>query len=274
MFKLAANLTLLFQDSPFLKRIEHARAAGFHFVEFHNPHPYDQRLEELACAIERCGAQVIHFNLPCPDWDCGGRGIAARPDRVQEFRASVAQALAYAVRLHCRQINCQVGNRHAQFSLPMQMQALVDNLEYAAAELAKQDITLLLEPLNPITHPTYLLTTTRQAVELQDRVGAPNLMLQYDYYQMQRSEGELAQTVRTLLPRVGFIQVADNPGRHQPGTGEINFRFLLDDLAQLGYDRFVSLEYSGAGGPEEWFRWIDEYGLSQTLGSCEKRDNG
>lgn len=265
MFKFAANLTLLFQDSPFLERIERARRAGFRLVEFHNPHPYDHDMDKLACSVEQCDVQVIHFNLPCPDWEKGERGIAARPDRIGAFRTSVAQALEYAERMRCRQINCPVGNRSGQFSQQEQTQTLVSNLAYASAELAKHDTILLLEPLNPITHPSYLLTTTRGAVELQDRVGARNLLIQYDYYQMQRSEGELAQTVRSLLPRIGFIQVADNPGRHQPGTGEVNFRFLLHDLMRLGYDHFVSLEYSEVGNPEEWFGWIRAYGLEEGL---------
>lgn len=265
MFKFAANLTLLFQDSPFLERIQRAGAAGFRFVEFHNPHPYDCDLQSLVSAVDKCGAQVIHFNLPCPDWEEGERGIAARPDRVQDFRAGVGQALEIAERLRCRQMNCPVGNRHAQFSLREQEEALVDNLSFAASELSNKGITLLLEPLNPITHPAYLLTTTRQAVALQDRVGAPNLKIQYDYYQMQRSEGELAETVRCLFPRIGFIQVADVPGRHQPGTGEINFRFLLEELAQLGYRDFVSLEYSPVGDSREWFAWIREYGLEDAI---------
>lgn len=265
MFKFAANLTLLFQDSPFPERIERARVAGFRFVEFHNPHPYDHDLTRLATVVDRCGAQAIHFNFPCPGWDKGERGIAARPDLVAEFRAGVATALEYARRLGCGQINCPVGNREVRFTLEEQIQTLVQNLTYAAAELARQNIRLLLEPLNPIAHPNYLLTTTRSAVELQDRVGAPNIKIQYDYYQMQRSEGELAATVRSILPRIGFVQVADNPGRHQPGTGEINFRFLLHDLARLGYDDFVSLEYSETGRPDEWFGWIREYGLEEGL---------
>lgn len=262
MFRFAANLTLLFPDSPFLERIGRARAAGFRFIEFHNPYPYDHDLTQVCAAVDQCGLQVVHFNLPVPDWDKGERGIASRPDLVEEFRMGVAQAIEIARRLKCRQINCPVGHRHLRFSQEEQTRALIENLNYAATESAKEGSTLLLEPLNPITHPAYLLTTTRMTAELQDKVGAPNLKIQYDYYQMQRSEGELAETVRRILPRIGFVQVADNPGRHQPGTGEINFRFLLRELEYLGYSDFVSLEYIPLGKTEESFAWIREYGFS------------
>ncbi len=262
MFKFAINLTLQFAESNFLDRIARARAAGFRYVEFHNPFPYDQNIQDLVAAVRKQAVQVIHFNLPAPGWENGERGIAARPDAVAEFRAGVNLAREVAQQLACRQLNCPVGTRGPEFSLDEQRRVLIDNLSYAANVLAQADMTLLLEPLNPITHPNYLLTTTQAACELQDQVGAPNLKIQYDYYQMQRAEGELAETVRQNFARIGFIQLADNPGRHQPGTGEINFRFLLKELARLGYMDYVSLEYIPTGTSEAALTWLDEYGFS------------
>ncbi len=261
MFKLAVNLTLLFTETPFLERMPRARAAGFRYVEFHNPLPFDHHLDDVVAAVRKAGVRVIHFNLPVPGWNVGERGIAARPDLVGEFRSSIARAIETARALDCHQINCPVGNRHPSFALEEQQQVLTQNLCYAAGELARAGITLLLEPLNPITHPTNLLTTTKTALELQDQVCMSNIKIQYDYYQMQRSEGELAETVRRHLDRIGFVQLADAPGRHQPGTGEINFHFLLPELIKSGYSNYLSLEYIPLGTSEESLSWLGEYGL-------------
>ncbi len=260
MFSFAVNLTFLFAETPFLERFARARACGFHAVEFHNPFPYSGRGQDIADAALAAGVRIIHFNLPVENWERGSRGIASHPDRRDEFRNSVQTAVAWAKQLGCRQLNCPVGNREDEYSLEQQNAVLAENLRYAAEVTAKAGIMLLLEPLNPITHPAYLLTTTRRAIELQEMVDAPNLKLQYDYYQMQRSEGELAETVRKNLSRIGFIQLADNPGRHQPGTGETRYAFLLRDLANSAYEGFVSLEYAPLGRTEDSFGWMRELG--------------
>lgn len=261
MFSFAANLTFLFTETPFLERFAQARAWGFRAVEFHNPFPYSEMCVDVARAARQAGVQIIHFNLPVNNWEDGNRGIAAHPAHRAEFRSNVVNAVEWAERLGCRQLNCPIGNREDEYTFEEQHAVLLENLHYAAGIMARAGINLLVEPLNPLTHPSYLLTTTRDAIELQNAVNAPNLKLQYDYYQMQRSEGELAATVRRNLLRIGFIQLADNPGRHQPGTGEINYPFLLSDLMRLAYDGYVSLEYIPLGRTEDSFGWMKEMGV-------------
>jgi len=261
MLKLATNLTFMFTETPFVERFARARAAGFRYVEFHNPYPFCEETVAINRAAQDAGVEIIHFNLPGGDWAAGERGIAVHPDRVEEFRAGVDSTADLAVELGSRQLNCPLGYPTDATSEERQHGTLVDNLRFAAERLAARDVTLLIEPLNPITHPGYPLIDTAGARRVLEDVGHPNLRIQYDYYQMQRSEGELAETVRQNLEHIGYIQLADNPGRHEPGTGEINFRFLLDDLDRLGFDGFVSLEYTPTGRTEDSLGWIAEYGL-------------
>lgn len=268
MFKFATNLTFMYADSPFLERIRRARTSGFRYIEFHNPYPFSEDLDALGDAIKKYDVQVIHFNLPGGNWEAGDRGNAPWPDRIEEFQTGVRQTIDIARKLGCHQLNCPVGYPRKEFSLAEQQQTLVDNLRFAAEETAKADIMLLVEPLNPITHPNYLLTTTLAGCALLDQVNHPNLKIQYDFYQMQRSEGELIETARKHLDRIGYIQLADNPGRHQPGTGEINFRFLLNELARMDYHRYVSLEYTPLGRTEDTLGWIEEYGFSLDKGAA------
>ncbi len=261
MFRLATNLTFMFNEVPFLERFARAAAAGFRAVEFHNPYPFCEDVAAVARAAGAAGTQIVHFNLPGGDWGAGERGIAVLPDRREAFREGVEQAVSMAAQLGCRQLNCPLGYPSSAFGAEEQRRTLRENLRFAAQRLSRDGVMLLVEPLNPVTHPGYPLTSTADACRLQDEVGHANLRIQYDYYQMQRSEGELTETVRRHIDRIGFIQLADNPGRHQPGTGEINFRFLLDDLAGLPFDGFVSLEYSPSARTEETLAWIEEYGL-------------
>lgn len=262
MLKFATNLTFMYTEVPFLERIARAGASGFRYIEFHNPYPFCEDLQAIVDATREHGVRVIHFNLPGGDWDAGERGIAVHPGRTAEFRAGVVDAVAIAERLGCRQLNCPIGYPDDAFTPIEQRRALVENLRFAAQRLLDAGIMLLIEPLNPITHPGYPLVTTRSARQLLDEVSHPNLLIQYDFYQMQRSEGELIETVRQNLGQIGYIQLADNPGRHEPGTGEINFRFLLRELQRLNYQGFVSLEYSPSDRTEDSLAWLAEYGLS------------
>lgn len=260
MPQFAANLSLLFNDSPFLERFARAAAAGFRRVEFQ--FPYAHTVEEVAAALKASGLECVLFNMPPGDWSGGERGLAAHPARVDEFRAGVAIGLTYAQRLGCPRLNCLVGLRDPRLSPEEQRAALVVNLRYAAAALAEQGLTLLVEPLNAYDVPDFLLHSARDALALIEFVGAPNLLLQYDVYHMQRGEGELAATIAGQLQRIGHIQIADTPGRHQPGSGEINYRFLLPYLDTIGYRGVVGLEYIPVGPSEESLGWIAEYGLS------------
>lgn len=260
MPRFAANLSMLFADSPFLERFGRAAAAGFRRVEFQ--FPYAHTPDEVGAALEANGLSCALFNLPAGDWAAGERGIAAHPARVGEFRAGVARALEYALRLGCPRMNCLAGLRDPGLPIEEQRATLVDNLRFAAAALAEHGLTLLVEPLNARDVPGFLLSGSRAALDLIDAVGAPNLMLQYDVYHMQRGEGELAATVAANLARIGHIQIADTPGRHQPGSGEIRYRFLLPYLDRIGYAGIVGLEYIPAGPTEASLAWVAEYGLA------------
>jgi len=241
MPKFAANLTMLFTEVPFLERFERAASAGFTAVEF--LFPYAWPAEEIKARLDTHHLQLVLHNLPAGDWDAGDRGMACDPARVEEFRAGVPLAIAYAKTLGVAQLNCLVGKAPAGVPDALLRQTLVDNLRFAAAELKKAQLRLLVEPINSYDIPGFYLNRTAQALAILDEVGADNALVQYDIYHAQRMEGELAATVQKHLARIGHIQLADNPGRHEPGTGEINYRYLLALLDELGYRGWVGCEY-------------------------------
>lgn len=257
----AANLSLLFTDRPFLDRFAAAARAGFCAVECQ--FPYDWPAAEIAQRLHAHGLQMVLHNLPAGDWAAGDRGIACHPDRVAEFRQGVSQALACARALGVPRLNCLAGLLPTGVD-PAQAQAtLVDNLRFAAQALAEHGLTLLVEPINTRDLPGFFLSRTDAALALIETVGAPNLKLQYDIYHAQRMEGELAATLQRCLPHIGHVQLADNPGRHEPGTGEIHFGFLLRWLDQIGYSGHVGCEYhpaqAGPGGTEAGLGWLQAF---------------
>lgn len=257
MPQFAVNLTMLFTEVPFLERFGLARAAGFDAVEFQFPYEYD--LDDIRAAVKAARQEVVMFNLPSGDWSAGDRGIAADPRRVAEFREGVQKAVAWAQCLGVKKLNCLAGLRLQQIPLEDQLATLVDNLRYAAGVLARAGMTLLLEPLNSLDVPGFLVTTSAAAETLLERVGVDNLLIQYDVYHMQRMEGELSGTLKRLGPLVGHIQIADNPGRHQPGTGEINYEFIFKVIDEMGYPGFVSLEYIPWPDTPTSLAWLERY---------------
>lgn len=259
MPKFAANLSMLYADSPVLERFARASDSGFRFVEYQ--FPYERDAGEFAAALERHGLGLALFNLPAGNWTAGERGIACMPDRVEEFRAGVGQAVAVAKTLQCRRLNCLVGKRDACHAVETQRKTMVENLRFAGEALAREGMTLMVEALNHFDFPGFFLTCSQAAFEVLDEVGLPNVQFQYDVYHLQRVEGELAGTIQRNLSRIGHIQIADNPGRHQPGTGEINYRFLLAFLDRIGYQGYVALEYNPEGKTEDTLGWIREYGF-------------
>ncbi|MEW5717900.1 MAG: hydroxypyruvate isomerase [Chloroflexota bacterium] len=260
MPKLAANLTMLYTDSPFLDRFARARASGFRYVEY--LFPYEHDISALAAALEKNGLTQVLFNLPPGNWSAGDRGIAVFPDRIAEFRQGVARAMEVAQVLKVKQLNCLVGKRDETIPLADQQRVMIENLRYAAGALAEQGIALVIEMLNPYDVPNFMLASPRAAFAAQEQVAASNLKVQYDVYHAQRAEGELAATFQKNLARIGHVQIADNPGRHQPGTGEINYRFLLNYFDRIGYAGFVGLEYIPEGTTEQSLAWVREYGLT------------
>ena len=254
MPKFAANLTMLFTEHPFLDRFEHAAKAGFKAVEFLFPYPF--AAADIRQRLDAFGLKLVLHNLPAGNWDAGERGIACHPARVDEFKAGVATAITYAQALGVKQLNCLAGKKLPGVSDAVHRQTFVDNLKFAAAELAKADLRLLIEPINTFDIPGFYLNFTQQAVEILDEVGASNAYVQYDVYHAQRMEGELAATMQKALPRIGHIQLADNPGRNEPGTGEINYPFLFKHLDRIGYTGWIGCEYKPATTTEAGLDWL------------------
>lgn len=261
MPKFAANLSMLFTELPFMDRFAAARAAGFEAVEYLFPYAYPHA--ELAAALKANQLQQVLHNLPAGNWDAGERGIACHPDRVDEFRTGVAQAIAYATALGCPRVNCLAGKLPSGTDREEAHATLVSNLRHAAAALKDAGIVLLVEPINPFDIPGFFLTRSDQALALLNEVGSDNLKLQYDIYHAQRTEGELGATLQKHLARVGHIQLADNPGRHEPGTGEINYRWLLQHIDALGYRGWIGCEYKPRGSTAAGLGWRDALTTTQ-----------
>ena len=259
MPKLAANLTQMYTEVPMLERFARARASGFRFVEV--LFPYDDGVEAVAVAARAQGLQIVLFNFAGGDRAAGDRGIASHPDRVEEFRAEVMRAVGWAQSLGVSRAHCMAGRRLRDISPDLQWATFVENVRYAGQVFAEHGLTVSVEPLNDRDNPGYFFVGSAMALRLVEEVGLPNVRFQYDIYHMQRGEGELARTIAANLSQIGHIQIADNPGRHQPGTGEINYRFLLPYLDEIGYMGYVSLEYQPQGTTEESLSWIAEYGL-------------
>jgi len=250
MPRLAANITLLFNEVPFPERFDRAAAAGFAGVECLFPYPW--RPADLARRLGDSGLEQVLFNLPAGDWDAGERGIACLPGRQAEFRAGVEKALAYADALGCTRLNCLAGLVPPDLSRPELMDTLAENLDWAAGQLAAEGRTLMVEAINSkVDMPGFLLDRSAAVIGLIDRLGRDNVRLQYDIYHMQIMEGDILRTLATCLDRIGHIQFADNPGRHEPGTGELNFSRIFERLDELGYRGWVSAEYRPAGDTAE-----------------------
>jgi hydroxypyruvate isomerase len=253
MPRFAANLSMLFTELPFLDRFEHAAKAGFEAVEF--LFPYAFAAQEIKQRLDANGLTLVLHNLPAGDWDAGERGIACHPERVEEFRQGVTQAIAYAQVLGLKQPNCLAGKAPVGVSDSSLRTTLVNNLRFAASALRAEGLRLLIEPVNTFDIPGFYLHHTAQAAALLAEVGADNAFIQYDLYHAQRMEGELAATLQKYLPQIGHVQLADNPGRHEPGSGEINYAFLFAHLDRMGYRGWVGCEYKPATTTEAGLGW-------------------
>ena len=254
MPRFAANLTMLFNELPFLDRFEAAAKAGFKAVEFLFPYPY--AVADLKDRLTTNGLTLVLHNLPAGNWDGGERGIACLPDRVSEFRDGVARAIEYGTALGVPQINCLAGKAPAGVSDATLRDTFVGNLRYAAAELKKVGIKLLMEPINTYDIPGFYLNRTAQALAFIDEVGSDNLFVQYDIYHAQRMEGELIATMQKHLARIAHIQLADNPGRNEPGTGEIHYANVFKALDRIGYSGWIGCEYKPATTTEAGLGWL------------------
>ena len=263
MPKFAANLTMLFTEVPFLDRFEKAAKAGFDAVEFLFPYAFPAA--EIRDRLDANGLQLVLHNLPAGNWDGGERGIACHPDRTAEFREGVATAIGYARTLGVSQLNCLAGKAPAGVDAAVLRRTFVENLRFAAAALKMAKLRLLIEPINPFDIPGFYLNRTDQAIAILDEVGADNAFVQYDIYHAQRVEGELAATLQKNLARIAHVQLADNPGRNEPGSGEINYPFLFAHLDRIGYAGWVGCEYKPAQGTEAGLGWLEKLAGKKAL---------
>jgi len=254
MPRFAANLSMLYPELDFLQRFDAAARDGFKGVEFLFPFAYEAR--ELAARLKDNGLQQVLFNAPPGNWDSGERGLACLPGREAEFRDGIAKALGYAQALACPRVHVMAGLVPKGTQRESLRAGYVANLRWAAAEAAKQGIDLLIEPINTRDIPGFYLTKTQQALDIIQAVGSSNLWLQYDIYHMQVMEGDLGNTIEKNLAKIAHMQLADNPGRHEPGTGEINYEFLFKHIDKLGYQGWIGCEYKPAAETTAGLGWV------------------
>jgi hydroxypyruvate isomerase len=254
MLRVAANISMLFTDAPFLDRVERAARAGFEAVECQ--FPYEVSAGELRLRLDDHGLALVLHNLPPGDWTRGERGIACHPDRIDEFESGVQLAIEYASALGCRQLNCLAGLRPEGIATDTARATLVRNLTYAAERAEAAGIRLLLEPINTRDMPGYLVSRTADALGIIREAGTDNLFLQYDCYHMEIMEGDLVHTIEVNLDAIGHIQVADPPHRGEPGTGVIDFPSIFRLLDRLGYNRWIGAEYVPLGRTEDGLGWM------------------
>jgi 2-dehydrotetronate isomerase len=255
--KFAANLSMMFNEVPFLQRFDAAAQAGFKAVEF--LFPYEHAAADIAQRLHATGLQNVLFNLPPGDWAAGERGIASLPGREAEFRAGVTHALDYAQALGTPRLHVMAGLLPAGADVTLHRAVYIDNLRHACEAAAAHGITILIEPINTRDMPGYLLNTQADAHAIREEVGAANLKVQMDFYHVQIMEGDIAMKLHRYLPHVGHIQIAGVPERHEPDSGEVNHVWLLRLLDQLGYDGWVGCEYRPANGTVEGMRWMDAF---------------
>lgn len=257
--RFSPNLTMLYTEVPFIERFGMARGSGFDAVEFQLP--YAHEANEVKNAVAEANLSVALFNLPAGDWANGERGIAVLPDRREEFRDGVAQAIEYAQALGCTKLNCLSGKLPDGVTAAEAWQVFLENVRYAAPALDKYGITLLVEPCNSFDIPGFFLDDINAAMKLIQEAECSNLGLQFDFYHVQRMQGELLNTFHRCSPVISHIQIADNPGRHEPNTGEIHYEHVLRAVEQSGYNGYVGLEYIPSTTTTSSFGWIEQMGF-------------
>ncbi|MCC8164750.1 MAG: TIM barrel protein [Planctomycetes bacterium] len=258
MLKFSAHLSFLYQELPLLQRIEAAGNFGFKGVEC--MFPYEEPADTLRKVLDDRDMEMVLINAPAGDWAGGERGLAVLSGREQDFTAAILEACTYAVSVGIKRINVLSGIANREEKQDVVESRLVERLRYAADIFVPHGIDLLLEPINPMDIKGFFVTTPTGAIRLLDKIARDNVKLQYDIYHAQRTEGELAGFIRSHLPRIGHIQIADNPGRHEPGTGEINYRFLLGVLERLDYAGWVGLEYKPSIDTAGSLSWLGDMG--------------
>jgi hydroxypyruvate isomerase len=258
MIRLAANISTLFTELPFLDRIEAAAQAGFKSIECQ--FPYVAEPAQIAERLKSAGLQWVLFNAPPGRWETGERGIASLPGRQEEFDAGISRAMEYIAAGGCRRVHVMAGLLPPGTDRSRHLDEYIGNIARAAERLAAVDAMVLIEPINTrVDVPGYLLDSTRLALECIEAAGQPNIRLQYDVYHMQIMEGDLMRSIERLLPWIGHIQIADNPGRHEPGTGEIAFERLLQRIDAVGYEGYIGCEYLPAAQTQAGLDWARQW---------------
>lgn len=257
MPRFCANLSMLFTELPFLDRFEVAAAARFKGVEY--LFPYNFCKAAIRERLDRFGLKQVLFNMPPGDWNGGERGLAILPDRVDEFRDGVASAVDWAQALDCDQIHCMAGIMPVGSDPQMLRETYIGNLKFAADAFSKAGLKLLIEPINTRDMPGYFLSGTEQALDIIAETGKSNIGLQYDCYHMQIMEGDLCPTIERHLDQIAHVQAADTPGRHEPGTGEINYPFVFQHLDRIGYQGWIGCEYHPSGTAADGLGWLKPY---------------
>ncbi|MHC5307470.1 2-oxo-tetronate isomerase [Bartonella sp. LJL80] len=256
MPRFAANLSMMFTEVPFIERFGLAAKAGFEAVEF--LFPYDYAPEVLAAELEKHQLKQALFNMPPGNWDAGERGMAAIPGREQEFRANVDKAIEYAVALDCKLLHAMSGLVDGLDRAACE-QSFIENFRYAADKAAPHGITILVEPINTRNMPGYFINHQLDAVELLERVGRPNVSVQYDLYHAQIMDGDLTRLTDKMAGKFAHVQVASVPDRHEPDEGELNFPHLFAALDNAGYEGFIGCEYNPRGKTEDGLGWFAPY---------------
>jgi hydroxypyruvate isomerase len=257
MPKFCANLGFLFTEVPFLDRFAASAKAGFSAVEYSQP--YDFPATQISEILQQNQLEQVLFNLPAGNWEAGERGIACLPDRVGEFQDGLELAVSYAQCLGNRLINCLAGIKPDDVPHDLAWETLLGNLRFAGKEFRKAGLTLVVEPINSFDMPGFFLNTSTDAMRAIDATGDESIQLQYDIYHMQRMEGELSDTIKRLLPRIGHMQCAGVPGRTEPDQGEIDYKHVFGLLDQLGYQGCIGAEYKPVASTEAGLGWMQQF---------------
>ncbi|WP_303285783.1 2-oxo-tetronate isomerase [Marinobacter sp. SS8-8] len=257
MIRLAANLSMLFQEHDFPDRFRAAADAGFNGVEYLFPYAYAP--EELAHLLKDAQLEQVLFNLPPGDWEAGERGLASLPGREADFRQSVYEAVRYADVLNCPRIHAMAGltpQGADRDTLEAHRATYLENLRFATREAAKAGLDLLIEPINHRDMPGYFLSRQAEAMAVIKAVGADNLRLQFDIYHCQIMEGDLIRHLERQFHHIGHVQIAGVPERHEPDTGEVCYPNVLSRLEALGYRDWVGCEYRPAADTRAGLAWM------------------
>lgn len=250
----AANLTMMFTELPFLDRFQAAKDVGFKAVEF--LFPYDFAVPDVATRVRDVDVEVALFNMPPGDWAAGERGIAALPDRTEEFQVSVDRAVEYARALECRTLHVMSGIVPDNLERDVMLRTYTENLRFAADACREIDAKVVIEPLNNRDVPGYLVPDVGTAQSLVDSVDRSNVGIQFDFYHVQIMEGDLAKRFEAHLDDIKHVQIAGVPERHEPNTGEVNFSYLFEMMDRLGYEGYVGCEYNPRHGTYEGLDWL------------------